>query len=143
DSLPLEREGPARAEVGLISWGATQGAVREAVQRFRQIGADVAALYPKLLWPLPVKALETFASSVKKVVVVEANKQGQLASMIRADTRIETHGIQTYSGVPISPWDIFGKEFIVRRNGEVYFNGAQSSDGVQDGSQGDVVSRVR
>jgi 2-oxoglutarate ferredoxin oxidoreductase subunit alpha len=110
DYLPLEREGPARAEVGIISWGATQGAVREAVQRFRQIGSDVAALYPKLLWPLPVKALETFAASVKKVVVVEANKQGQLASMIRATTRIEMHQILTYNGVPISPWDIFGKE---------------------------------
>jgi 2-oxoglutarate ferredoxin oxidoreductase subunit alpha len=110
DFLPLEREGPAHAEVGIISWGVTQGAVREAVQRFRQIGSDVAALYPKLLWPLPVKALETFAASVKKVVVVEANKQGQLAGMIRAYTRIETHQIQTYSGVPISPWDIFGKE---------------------------------
>lgn len=110
DFLPLEREGPAHAEVGIISWGATQGAVREAVQRFRQIGADVAALYPKLLWPLPVKALETFAASVTKVIVVEANKQGQLATMIRACTRIEPHQIQTYNGVPISPWDIFGKE---------------------------------
>lgn len=110
DFLPLEREGPTRAEVGIISWGVTQGAVREAVQRFRKIGSDVAALYPKLLCPLPVKALETFAASVKKVVVVEANKQGQLASMIQAYTRIETHGIKTYSGVPISPWDIFGKE---------------------------------
>ena len=110
DFLPIGREGPDQADVGIISWGVTQGAVREAVQRFRQIGSDVAALYPKLLWPLPVKALETFAASVKKVVVVEANKQGQLASMIRAYTRIETHQIQTYNGVPISPWDIFGKE---------------------------------
>jgi len=110
DFLPIEREGPARAELGIISWGSTQGAVREAVQRFRRIGSDVAALYPKLLWPLPAKALETFAASVKKVVVVEANKQGQLAEMIRAHTRIEADLVQAYSGVPISPWDIFGKE---------------------------------
>lgn len=113
DFLPIEREGSARADVGIISWGSTQGAVREAVQRFRQIGADVAALYPKLLWPLPVKALETFAATVNKVIVVEANKQGQLASMIRSRTRIETDLIQTYSGVPVSPWDIFGKEGIL------------------------------
>jgi len=110
DFLPLDREGPARAEVGIISWGITQGAVREAVQRFGQIGSDVAALYPKLLWPPPVKALETFAASVKKVIVVEANKQGQLARMIQAYTRIEPHRILAYNGAPISPWDIFGKE---------------------------------
>jgi len=113
DFLPLEREGPAHAEVGLISWGSSQGAVREAVRRFQKIGLDAAALYPKLLWPLPVKALETFAGSVKKVVVVEANRQGQLAGLIRSCTRIETDLIQAYNGVPISPWDIFGKEGLV------------------------------
>ncbi len=107
---PVEREGAARAEIGFISWGTTQGAVREAMQRFRQIGLPAAALYPKLLWPLPVKALETFAASVNKVIVVEANKQGQLAMLIRAQTKIRPGLIHLYTGVPISPWEIFGRE---------------------------------
>ncbi len=106
----VEREGAARAEVGFISWGTTQGAVREAMQRFQQIGLPAAALYPKLLWPLPVKALETFAASVNKVIVVEANKQGQLAMLIRAQTKIRPGLIHLYTGVPISPWEIFGRE---------------------------------
>lgn len=107
---PVEREGAARAEVGFISWGTTQGAVREAMQRFRQIGLPAAALYPKLLWPLPVKALETFAASVNKVIVVEANQQGQLAALIRAQTKIRPGLIHLCTGVPISPWEIFGRE---------------------------------
>jgi len=106
----IEREGAARAEVGFISWGTTQGAVREAMQRFRQIGLTAAALYPKLLWPLPVKALETFAASVNKVIVVEANQQGQLAALIRAQTKIRPGLIHLCTGVPISPWEIFGRE---------------------------------
>ncbi len=110
DSLPIEREGPARAEVGIISWGSTQGAVREAMQRFQQMGLDVAALYPKLLWPLPVRSLRSFAKSVKKVVVVEANKQGQFAYMIRSCLQIRLDQIKRYAGIPISPWDIFSKE---------------------------------
>lgn len=107
---PIEREGAARAEVGFISWGTTQGAVREAMQRFRQIGLPAAALYPKLLWPLPVKALETFAASVNKVIVVEANQQGQLTMLIRAQTKIRPGLIHLCTGVPISPWEIFGRE---------------------------------
>jgi len=110
DFAPVEREGAACAEIGFISWGTTQGAVREAMQRFRQIGLQAAALYPKLLWPLPVKALEAFAASVNKVIVVEANQQGQLAALLRARTKIHPGLIQLYTGVPISPWDIFGRE---------------------------------
>jgi 2-oxoglutarate ferredoxin oxidoreductase subunit alpha len=110
DFSPVEREGAARAEVGFISWGMTQGAVREAMQRFRQIGLPAAALYPKLLWPLPVKALEAFAASVNKVIVVEANQQGQLAALIRAQTKIHPGLIHLCTGVPISPWEIFGRE---------------------------------
>lgn len=111
EHLPsIEREGAARADIGFISWGTTQGAVREAMQRFRQIGLPAAALYPKLLWPLPVKALEAFAASVGKVMVVEANRQGQLAALIRAQTKIRPGLIHLCTGVPISPWEIFGRE---------------------------------
>jgi len=110
DCPPVEREGVARAEVGFISWGTTQGAVREAMERFRQIGLQAAALYPKLLWPLPVKALEAFAASVSKVIVVEANQQGQLAALIRAQTKIQPGLIHLCTGMPISPWEIFGRE---------------------------------
>jgi 2-oxoglutarate/2-oxoacid ferredoxin oxidoreductase subunit alpha len=110
DFPPVEREGAAHAEVGFVSWGMTQGAVREAMQRFRQIGLQAAALYPKLLWPLPVKALELFAASVNKVIVIEANQQGQLAALIRARTKIQPGLIHLCTGVPISPWEIFGRE---------------------------------
>ncbi len=111
--LPIERDGPARADVGIVSWGTTQGAVREAIQRFDAIGMPVAALYPKVLWPLPVDALEAFARSVKHVVVVEANRQGQLAELIAASTSIKPKRINVYRGLPITVWDIFGRESLV------------------------------
>lgn len=110
DGPPVEREGPVIGELGIISWGTTQVAVREAVQQFCAIGRDVAALYPKRLWPLPVKTLKAFAASVKKLVVVEANKQGQFGHMIRAGTGLRCDSIKTYTGSPISSWDIFGRE---------------------------------
>ncbi|HET8760066.1 MAG TPA: 2-oxoacid:acceptor oxidoreductase subunit alpha [Nitrospiria bacterium] len=110
DRAPVEREGPPAAAVGLVSWGSTQGAVREAVRRFTAIGMPVAALYPKVLWPPPVKALTAFARSVDQVVVVEGNRQGQFARVIAASTAIKPKLVTRYRGVPLSAWDIFGRE---------------------------------
>jgi 2-oxoglutarate ferredoxin oxidoreductase subunit alpha len=107
---PVEREGPVAAAVGLVSWGSTQGAVREAVRRFNAIGMPVAALYPKVLWPPPVKALTEFAGSVGQVVVVEGNRQGQFARVIAASTAIKPKLVTRYRGVPLTAWDIFGRE---------------------------------
>ncbi|MFZ5862914.1 MAG: 2-oxoacid:acceptor oxidoreductase subunit alpha [Nitrospirota bacterium] len=107
---PVEREGPPAAAVGLVSWGSTQGAVREAVQRFNAIGMPVAALYPKVLWPPPVKTLTDFARSVGQVVVVEGNRQGQFARVIAASTAIKPKLVTRYRGVPLTAWDIFGRE---------------------------------
>jgi 2-oxoglutarate ferredoxin oxidoreductase subunit alpha len=106
----VEREGPEWAPIGLVSWGITQGAVREAVARFESVGMPIAALYPKMLWPLPAKALVRFAKSVEQVVVVEANHQGQLALLIAANTPICPKRLTLTPGKPISVWDIFGKE---------------------------------
>lgn len=106
----VEREGPESAPVGLVSWGITQGAVREAVTRFEGLGMPIAALYPKMLWPLPMNALSQFAKSVDQVVVVEANHQGHLAQLISATTPIRPKRLTVTRGEPISVWDIFGKE---------------------------------
>jgi 2-oxoglutarate ferredoxin oxidoreductase subunit alpha len=107
---PVEREGPPAAAVGLVSWGSTQGAVREAVRRFNAIGMPIAALYPKVLWPPPVNALTEFARSVGQVVVVEGNRQGQFARVIAASTSIRPKLVTQYRGVPLTAWDIFGRE---------------------------------
>ncbi|MEW6681707.1 MAG: 2-oxoacid:acceptor oxidoreductase subunit alpha [Nitrospirota bacterium] len=110
----VEREGPESTPVGLVSWGITQGAVREAVARFERLGMPIAALYPKMLWPPPVNALSRFAESVEQIVVVEANHQGHLAHLIGATTPIRPKRLTLTRGEPISVWDIFGKEDLTR-----------------------------
>ncbi len=106
----VERDGPDSAPIGLVSWGVTQGAVREAAARFAAVGMPVAALYPKALWPLPVDALLRFARSVEQVVVVEANHQGHLAQLIAGTTPICPKRLAIARGEPISAWDVFGRE---------------------------------
>ncbi|MBI5192398.1 MAG: 2-oxoacid:acceptor oxidoreductase subunit alpha [Nitrospirae bacterium] len=106
---PVEREGDSDADVGIISWGLTQSVVKEAVQRLRAKGLKVAALYPKMLWPLPVKAIESFSASVNKVLVPEANYQGQLAELISAKTSVKPVKFNVFRGEPFIPAEIVKK----------------------------------
>lgn len=107
---PIAWEGDSPAEVGFISWGATQAAVQEAMRFFRAIGFPAAALYPKVLWPPPHDAIKEFAKMVKKVVVVEGNKEGQFAQMVRVFAFIKPISMTPSNGRTISPADLFEKE---------------------------------
>jgi 2-oxoglutarate ferredoxin oxidoreductase subunit alpha len=47
------RYGDEEADLGVIGWGASQGSIREAVDRARGKGYKVAAMHPRCLNPLP------------------------------------------------------------------------------------------
>lgn len=106
DFPAVEVQGGDDAEVGVISWGSTQGSVREAVARMRKQGLKVSALYPKQIWPVPVNAIENFAKGCKKVLVSEINYQGQLADIIAANTSVKPIKQTIYAGLPFNPIEI-------------------------------------
>lgn len=97
------------AELGIITWGSTIGIVREAVRDARAQGMKVAAMYPKLMWPMPMKAYEEFTSKYKKILVPEVNKQGQLAKLIQMEVGIKPISYCIYGGLPFSPAQIVEK----------------------------------
>ncbi|MDO8655358.1 MAG: 2-oxoacid:acceptor oxidoreductase subunit alpha [bacterium] len=72
-AMEPKRYGTADAEIGVIGWGSTEGAVREAVEKAIVAGMKVAALYPKLLNPLQTDVIEAFVRPLKKVIVIENN----------------------------------------------------------------------
>lgn len=100
------------ASVGFIAWGSAQGVVREAVALCRRFGIQVAALYPKLLWPAPVGELEHFASAVRHVAVVEPNREGRYTQFVQDYTEIVPRTIEPDAGQPLTPMDIFMKEHL-------------------------------
>lgn len=103
---------PDGADVGIIGWGSTEGVIREAIQLAQQEGAKAAALYPKMLMPLPVKCMEEFASKVKRVLVPEKNFTGQFAAYLRSQTNIEPLSWAKDTGLPFDPEEV--KEEIIR-----------------------------
>nr|CRH05823.1 putative 2-oxoglutarate synthase subunit A (KorA-like) [Candidatus Magnetococcus massalia] len=97
------------ADIGIITWGSTIGVVREAMQRLTKQGLKVKAMYPKLIWPMPVEKYNAFNASCKKVIVPEVNFQGQLSFILRAETDIQPIPYTICGGLPFTP------EMIVNR----------------------------
>lgn len=97
------------ADVGVISWGSTLGTIREAVNMAVAEGLKVKALHPKLVWPVPEKALNSFAAGCKKILIPEINKQGQLADIIRSRTGINAIKQNVYGGMPLTPKEVLAK----------------------------------
>ncbi len=107
EELPKpQRYGDADATIGLIGWGSTEGTIQEAVDRARAKGYKVAALHPKILSPLPDRALRDFIRSVKTVIVPECNYSGQLANLLGAKYGLQAIRVNKFGGIPFTAGEI-------------------------------------
>lgn len=103
------RYGADDAELGIIGWGATQGSIREAVDRALAAGIKVAAMHPRVLSPLPEERLKEFVGSVKHVLVPEVNYQGQFAHYLAASLGVKPIRLNKIGGFPFTPGEIYSK----------------------------------
>lgn len=103
------RYGADQADLGIIGWGATQGSIREAVDRALAAGLSVAAMHPRVLNPLPEERLREFMSSVKHVLVPEINYQGQFAHHLAANLGVRPIRFNKIGGLPFTPGEIYSK----------------------------------
>ncbi|MDY6791139.1 MAG: 2-oxoacid:acceptor oxidoreductase subunit alpha [Thermodesulfobacteriota bacterium] len=95
------------AEVLLVGWGSTKGAIREAVDLLRQEGKHVGCLNFRDLWPLPSDKVKAALHKVKRFLMVEQNSTAQFGQLIQEQTGLAHSGaILKYDGRPICPNDI-------------------------------------
>jgi 2-oxoglutarate ferredoxin oxidoreductase subunit alpha len=105
---PLAREsritftGPETADVGILGWGSTEGAAVEAAQLCLDQGLKVSTCYPRVLAPLPVERIRSWAAGMDRVVIPELNVTGQFARLVRADTRLEVESVTKATGLPFT-----------------------------------------
>jgi 2-oxoglutarate ferredoxin oxidoreductase subunit alpha len=91
------------AELILVGWGSTYGAISEAAGLLREQKRKVGVLHLSEVWPFPAQAVASALKASKKAVVVENNATGQLARLIRAETGIEVAGkVLKFDGRPFS-----------------------------------------
>lgn len=126
-TMRAEREGEDDAETGFIAWGAAEGVVRDALMLCRNLGMNVAALYPKQMVPLPAAQLESFAGTVKRVVVVESGQTKAHADRIEGACSFRPSVVMPDKGTALTPMDLFMREDLGATHGN-------RSKGVQDES---------
>jgi 2-oxoglutarate ferredoxin oxidoreductase subunit alpha len=91
--------GAEEAELVLIGWGSTKGAIDEALARLREEGRSVGSLHFTELWPLP--DLETREDA--RYWTIEGNATGQFARLLQSETGLGIEGrIGRYDGLPIT-----------------------------------------
>jgi 2-oxoglutarate ferredoxin oxidoreductase subunit alpha len=106
---PLEYGSPG-AELTFLTWGSTLGPLRGAVEVLQAQGTAARIVQIMDIWPLPVDKVTAALRGAKKLIAVEQNYSGQLATLLRAYTGIKVDAlINKYDGRPMSP------EYILNR----------------------------
>ncbi len=99
--------GPKNAEVTIVSWGSTKGAILEAQKHLTARGIQTRFLQLKTIWPFPQKIVETLLTDSASTLLVETNMTGQLGGLIREQTGINlTNRLLKYDGRPIYPEEV-------------------------------------
>jgi 2-oxoglutarate ferredoxin oxidoreductase subunit alpha len=101
--------GAKKADVGVISWGPSEGAVREAVARANKEGKKVSSLHILMLSPLPTKQIKPYLDSVDKVIVAELNATGHLSSLLTKILLVESIPLRKTTGLPFTTNEVYQK----------------------------------
>ena len=104
----FRRFGPARADLGIVCWGSSLGAVHEAVSAANARGESVAAFVPRMLYPFPKKDFEQFLASVGRLLVVELSYTAQFYRYLRSflDLPHETRVYKRSGGKPLTASEV-------------------------------------
>lgn len=95
------------ANIRLICWGSTLGAVEEAVALLRKAGLDAGLVHFCDLWPFPRQASVQALTGADRLICVEQNKTAQLAGLLRQETGIiAAETVLKYDGRPFFPVEI-------------------------------------
>lgn len=104
---PPELWGPRDAEVTLIGWGSTKGAIEEACEILGDEGISASQLQIRWLVPLHGEKILQILKGARHSIIVENNFSGQFARYLRSETSFVPEGyIRKYDGEPFMPHHI-------------------------------------
>ncbi len=103
ESFKWKLSGPARADLTLVGWGSTKGAILDAMPELEADGRSVNYLQVRLMRPFPAEDVARILGDAGTTVLIEANYSGQLGLLIREHTGIALqHRVLKYDGRPFS-----------------------------------------
>jgi 2-oxoglutarate ferredoxin oxidoreductase subunit alpha len=95
----LEVHGERDADLLVLGWGSSQGAIRAGARRAREHGVRVATAHLHHLNPLPANTGDVLRS-FQRVLLPEMNR-GQLASVLRAEFLVDIESYSRVEGRPL------------------------------------------
>jgi 2-oxoglutarate ferredoxin oxidoreductase subunit alpha len=107
DIPPLEVDGNPGAELLVLGWGSTFGAIRAAAKRVRKDGHNVATAHLRYLNPFPANLGEVL-NEYRYILIPEVN-MGQLRKLIRADFLVPAMGFNKVKGLPFRVSEVENK----------------------------------
>ncbi|MEJ2055494.1 MAG: 2-oxoacid:acceptor oxidoreductase subunit alpha [Calditrichaceae bacterium] len=110
DILKYEETETADAEIGIISFGSSARAAKNAMRMARANGIKAGLLRLQTIWPFPTQRVFEFGQQVKNIIVPELNL-GQIAHEVEhaVKGRAEIYKINKINGEPIHPKEILAK----------------------------------
>ncbi len=101
--------GPEEADITLVSWGTTKGAILDAMEVLQQLDNIVANfLQIKIFSPFPSAEVSEILSRSKLIINIENNYNAIAAGIIREKTGIEIkHHVVKYTGRPMSETEVY------------------------------------
>jgi 2-oxoglutarate ferredoxin oxidoreductase subunit alpha len=101
---PLHVDPEAGANLLVLGWGSSEGAIRAGVRRAREAGHKVACAQLRHLNPLPANTGDVLRS-FDRVLVPELNS-GQLAQVLRARFLVDIESFSKVQGTPLFSGEI-------------------------------------
>ncbi|MBK9384177.1 MAG: 2-oxoacid:acceptor oxidoreductase subunit alpha [Planctomycetes bacterium] len=107
DCPPPEFEGDEDADIVVLGWGSTHGAITGAVRQARANGLSVARCHLRHVWPFP-QGLGPILKRAKKVLIPEMNL-GQLWRLVRSEYLVDAISLPKVQGRPFTSSEILEK----------------------------------
>lgn len=109
-SNPIHADAPhEEADLLIVSMSSTGGTVDEARKRLEADGIKTNHVTVRLIYPFPTELFAPYAEKAKRVVVLENNATGQLASQIKLNAGYadKIRNILKYDGNPFLPSEVY------------------------------------
>ncbi|CAM3732945.1 2-oxoacid:acceptor oxidoreductase subunit alpha [Mesobacillus thioparans] len=109
---PIHKNAPhEEADLLIVGFNSTRGAIEEAMGRLENDGLKVNHAHVRLIHPFPADEMMQLVNSAKKVAVIENNATGQLANIMKMNVggHDKIHKILKYDGNPFLPQEVHTK----------------------------------
>src|SRR5213594_1372639 len=100
--------GSLSAQITLVGWGSTKGAILDGMEDLRGDGIETNFLQIRYVNPFPTEFVQKILSGSRRTVAIENNYSGQMAGLIRERTGIEVDNkVLKFDGRPFSQNQVY------------------------------------